>query len=548
MVATLEISDTTLRDGAQAAGAMTNSGGRRHWYEAASRLGIPLVEMGLQSTVADRQIPKDMAYCAEKGGNTRVVAFGSTSKKQRPASDPAMGLLANCKAPVACIFGKADVEHVRGQLNLTPEDNERRVEDSVNYLVSKGKEVHYDAEHFFDGFRKDPAYALRTLEAAARGGAKRLILCDTNGGTPPTSRWGKEGVADIVKKAREYLDSKHIKVPLGLHMHNDRGDALENTLTALNYLKDKQDIIQVQGTMNGKGERAGNLNLATLIGNLATGAMEGLTMKVDLPRLKSVADSSYIVLGLSLPDPDNRPFVGEVAFAHKGGVHSDALKKMGPGAYQFADPRDFGNESIIVLNSLGGGATVELVAESFGIKLDKRDKDTAEKIKELKRRLAWFERRGYRLGALKAEQYLLISEAFGDKRRFFEVTGSRGEVVDVGRKKYSESDLSIQIGHDSYRDLRSSSGGLVDAMYKSFVKTLGKSFPFVREIHLVDFDSKIAQIHGEESPMRSLVLLGRNGEISETVGVDPNIIISARKALEHGFRYHIKRYHELTKS
>jgi 2-isopropylmalate synthase len=542
MTTKLELFDTTLRDGAQGAGAKTKSAGRRHWFGAMNNFGVPFVEMGLQSVNADRHVPDDIDYCVAQGGNSKVVAFGSTSKKQRPSEDNGMGLLADCKAPVACIFGKSDEEHVKGQLSISLEDNEKRIEESARFLTHRGKEVFYDAEHFFDGFRKNPGYALKTLEAAAKGGATRLVLCDTNGGTPATARWGKEGVAEIVKKTREYLDERGIRVPLGLHMHNDRGEALGSTLAALDYLRGKQEVVQVQGTMNGTGERSGNLNLATLIGNYATGEMEGLAMKVELQQLKAVADASFLIQGLPLPDPDTRPFVGEVAFAHKGGVHVDAMKKMGNGAYEFADPERFGNQRIYVLNSLGGGATVELVAKSFGIDLDKRDKKTATKIEESRKMLVTFENKGYRLGALRAEQYLLIQEAFGNKRRFFEVTGCRSEMVDVGRKRYNEADLSLDIEGRDVRKIIAAKGP-VDALYKAFQAGLGRAYPVVKDFEIVGFDSKIAQRHGEASSMRTMAVLSNKGHLSETVGVNGDIILAARKALEHGIRYQLMRHY-----
>jgi len=516
----LEIYDATLREGEQAAGANFNLQDRLELFEKLDDFGVDYVEVGWP--VASPEILQAFKELKGKNKNSKIVAFGSTSISEKVEEDKNLNSILEAEVEYACIFGKTWGNHVREQLKISKEENLERIRKSVRFLREKGICVFYDAEHYFDGYKEDKDYALETLVSAVEGGATRLILCDTNGGVLP------DEAVKIVKETKEKLKERGINVGLGVHFHGDSGLALANTIACLD------DIIQVQGTINGIGERIGNLDFSNFLPvyNLKLGK----EVKVDLENLKKVHDEAYRLAGIDIPE--NKPFVGEMAFAHKGGIHIDATNKGA--SYEHINPKRVGNERKILLNSLGGRGVVVSVAEGFGYNLNKKDPVVIEKIERLFRELRESEARGYNIGNIRAEQFLLIEKYFGNLNDFFkiekwETTSYRDSVGEI-----SGFEIRCKINGDIIQEKVAVHGGPVDAAYKAMIKILSKKYPEVNGLKLTDFHVRIAKPNGAESSVRTKIDFS-DGEVFSTVGVDENIIQSSVEALEKGFRYYLNR-------
>ncbi len=551
---TLELYDCTLREGEQAAGASFSPLDRKKLFSLLDDFGFNFIELGWP--VASEEIFNSFAHCRELRKNAKIVAFGSTSFSENLERDKNLDSILRSGADYACIFGKTHLDHVVKQLKLTPSQNLERIAASVNFLKLR-MPVFYDAEHFFDGFKENPEYALQTLASAASGGAERLILCDTNGGVLPNE------AKEIVSAAHKFLSDSGINAGLGLHFHDDCRLALANVLSSLPY------VVQVQGTINGIGERVGNLNFSEFVPVYMNKLKQPLNVKLNT--LKQVNEQSYNLAGLEIPEV--RAYVGDSAFAHKGGVHIDATAK--DANYEHDDPASVGNERVILLTSLGGTAAVTTVAKKFGYNLDKHEPKTIETVAKLFENIRELEQKGYRLGALEAEQYLLVEKYFGNLQNFITLRGARVEtqtlddretsrVSMLGKVKGFTPDLTSQErGYELSRDIskidfsgasleksllddeyvfvgRPVEGGPVDAAYKTFVNILSQKYPEVKELALVDFHVGIAKRKGEESTVRTIVTF-QDGIKFKTVGVDKNIIQSTVEALTKGFNYYLNR-------
>jgi 2-isopropylmalate synthase len=516
----LEIYDCTLREGEQAEGASFSSEGRIELCKMLDEFGVEYVELGWP--LASQEIFNSFKQCMQVIKKAKIVAFGSTSIKDNPEEDENLNSIVLCGAKHACIFGKANPEHVEKQLKISKEENLKKIQESIGYLKSKDIEAFYDAEHYFDGYKKDKEYAIQTLVAALKGGAKRLILCDTNGGILP------EEALEIVKNTHEELVKKGFQPELGVHFHDDGGLALANTLNCIPYIK------QVQGTINGIGERLGNLNFSEFL-PIYMKKMNN-ELGIELKQLKKINEQGFKIAGIKIPE--KRAFVGDTAFAHKGGVHIDAVSK-GAG-YEHENPEEFGNKTTIILNSLGGRSSVVRLAEQFGYSLDKKDLLVREKIQELFEELKNLEKQGYRLGMLKAEQYLLINKYFGNKEKILEVLEwNVNSELRLGKER-SYFKITCRLDKELFEDSLTVEGGPVDAAFKTLKKIIRKKYPEIENLKLVDFHVSIAIRHGEESAVRTEIFFS-DGEEFSTVGVDKNILGSAIEALEKGFRYEIKQ-------
>jgi 2-isopropylmalate synthase len=513
-----ELYDCTLREGEQAAGASFNLESRVELFEALDNFGFDFIEVGWP--LASTKIFDSFSACKKIRKNAKIVAFGSTAINQDIEKDANLNSILSCGADYACIFGKSHMNHVVKQLKLTPGQNLDRIRDSVLYLKQNGLPVFYDAEHFFDAFLDNQDYSLATLVSAAKAGAKRIILCDTNGGMLPNQ------AKEILEKTKDYL--KNFNVEFGVHFHNDCGLGLANALESLPFVK------QVQGTINGIGERVGNLNFSEFI----PVCMKKLDMdfNVNLEGLKELNEKAYRLGGLDIPE--SRPFVGNTAFAHKGGVHIDATQKGA--SYEHCNPLDFGNKRLIVLNTLGGCAGVAAVAEQFNYTLDKKNPDVKRRVELLFKELNELEEKGYRLGCIPAEQYLLIEKYFGNFKEFFDIPKWRVEIEKEGINEKSKVFLNYRLDTRVLEDNICLEGGPVDAVYKSLMGVLSKRYPAVSKLKLVDFHVGIARSSGEESSVRTLIDF-EDGEKFQTVGVDNNIIESAIEAVSKGFRYYLNR-------
>ncbi|MBU3907254.1 MAG: citramalate synthase [Nanoarchaeota archaeon] len=517
----LEIYDCTPREGEQAAEASFSLEDRISLFKLLDNFGADYVELGWPLASAD--ISKSFKECMKLEKKSKIIAFGSTSIKENPDEDPNLNSIVESGAEYACIFGKTWLEHIANQLRITPEENLLRIKKSVTFLKDKEIKVFYDAEHFFDGFKDNKYYSLETLKAASDAGAERLVLCDTNGGSFP------QEAETIVKQTREFLNLYKIKTGLGVHFHNDRGLALPNTLISLPY------IVQVQGTMGGIGERVGNLDFSNF---LPVYQKLGGELNVNLKKLKEVNEEVCRLSGLEMPE--NKSFVGNLAFAHKGGVHIDAVRKGGGRLYEHANPEDYGNKRIILLNTLGGSSGVISVAEQFGYRLDKKDPEMQRKITELFLELKELESRGYRVGAIPAEQFLLVEKYFGNLENLFEIEKWKVETGRTNGKEESEFYVKMKINGGSYEENLRIGGGPVDAAYKTISMLLSKRYPEMSKLQLTDFHVGIARRMKEESSVRTKISFQGN-ERFQIVGVDNNIIESALEALTKGFRYHINR-------
>jgi len=520
----LELYDCTLREGEQAAGAHFSLEARVNLFKELEDFGFNYVELGWPLSSED--IGKSFELCREVRKKSKIVAFGSTSRSDNVEDDINLKSLLDSKADYSCIFGKTIKEHIEMQLKISPEDNLKRIEKSVEFLLDNSMPVFYDAEHFFDGFKDDESYALSTLLAAHRGGAEKIILCDTKGGVIPVE------VQRAVKKVRDFFGEKNIEIDLGVHFHNDSGLALANTLVSLDCVK------QIQGTINGTGERVGNLNFSEFIPVCVRKL--GQKLDFDISKLKQLHDNSFRYVGLEVPK--NVPFVGENAFTHKGGTHIDAINKNA--SYEHESPEEFGNKRVVLLNTLGGRGVVVAVAKEHGYDLDKNNSDIKSKIKNLFEELRDIERRGYNLGNVSAEQFLLVEKYFGNLKRFFELQDSYFETRI--KEDTEESRFTTMFGFvgEEKENLRMHvEGGPIDAAYKALQKAIGEKHKEVYGLRLVDFHVGIARYHGEESSVRTSISFS-NGESFETIGVDKNIMQSSLEALEKGFRYYLNKLYK----
>lgn len=516
----LEIYDCTLREGEQAAGASFSLENRVELFRRLDEFGVNYIEVGWP--VASKEILEAFELCEKIRKKAKIVAFGSTSIDENPEKDKNLLALLATKADYACIFGKTSKEHAEKQLRITCEENLKRIAESIKFLMKNNMKVFYDAEHYFDAFKDDKEYAIKTLVTAGKAGAKRIILCDTNGGSLPNE------VEKIIKETKKRLFELGINVQLGVHFHNDAGLALANTLIALPY------VVQVQGTINGVGERIGNLNFSEFLPVYSKKLENNLAVKLE--KLKEINEEAYKLGGLEIPEI--RAFVGDTAFAHKGGVHIDATSKGA--SYEHMKPEEIGNRRIIVLNSLGGRAGVISVAKQFGYDLDKRNPDVVKKSEELFEELKKLEEEGYRMGLIPAEQFLLVEKYFGSLGKYFEIEEWKVETGKRNGKEKSEFYVRCRVNSELIEGRLKVEGGPIDAAYKTLSRVLSKRYPETSGLELVDFHVGIARRKAEESTVRTVITF-HDKEKFETVGVDANIIQSAIEALTKGFRYYLNR-------
>jgi len=514
----LELYDCTLREGEQAAGASFNLKDRVELFSRLDDFGFDYIELGWP--VASEKILKSFELCRKIKKNSKIVAFGATCVKHNLSEDANLSSLIKSKADYSCIFGKSHLEHVEKQLGITPEENLSGIRRSIEFLRKNSMRVFYDAEHFFDAFKENKEYALATVYSAVKGGAEKIILCDTNGGTLPSE------VEKIV--AETYNELKGYNVPLGVHFHDDCGLALSNALVALPFIQ------QVQGTINGIGERVGNLDFSQFIPVYQSKL--GKRLNVKSKKLKQLTEFAYRLSGLDIPL--NKPFVGNNAFAHKGGVHIDAVVKGA--TYEHVNPENYGNRRVLVLNTLGGSAGVIELARQLGHRLDKKDPQVRKRIVDLFSELRGLEEKGYRLGAIPSEQYMLIEKYFGRFKNFFDITSSRVETEMINLQETSRFFMTGNLGREPIMRETTVEGGPVDAAYKTLTNLLSKNYPLVKDLKIVDFHVSIAKSKAEESTVRTIIRF-EDHERFETVGVDSNMFQSALEALSKGLRYYLNK-------
>ena len=515
----IQIYDTTLRDGTQGEGVSFTVAAKLRVAEKLDQFGIDYIEGGWPGSN-----PRDMAFFEEAKKldlkHARIAAFGSTRRASLSAEeDPQLRLLLDADTPVVTIFGKSWLLHITEILRTTAEENLKMIEDSVRFLTENGREVIYDAEHFFDGYCDHPEYALQTLEAAKRGGAINLTLCDTNGGKLVSE------VGEIVAKVVAHFPD----TPVGVHCHNDSGLGVAVSLAGI-----ESGAVLVQGTMNGVGERNGNANLTTIIPNLA------LKMGKELncaDRLGKLRDLSLFVDEMANRSSDIKaPFVGASAFAHKGGVHADAAAKVKE-SYEHIEPELVGNRTRVLVSDMSGRSSVMMKAKEIGVELDARSpelKDFLGKLKEL-------EFHGYEYEAADASFKLLLNRYLNGKKDDFELLGYR---VMVGRQNelnrtVSEATVKVKIGDEVHHKVAEATGP-VGALDDALRKAIAPVFPEIAEVKLIDFKVRILDSqNGADAIIRVQIESTDGKEIWGTVGASDNIIEAAWEALVDSVEYKI---------
>lgn len=513
---TVKIYDTTLRDGTQGEGISFSVADKLLIAERLDAFGVDYVEGGYPGSN-----PRDITFFAEakhlRLKRAKLAAFGSTRRAGTSArDDPQLRSLLDSAMPVLTLVGKTWLLHVTEILRTTPEENLAMIEDSVRYLVAQGREVIYDAEHFFDGFVDNPDYALRTLEAAARGGASNLSLCETNGGKLVSE------VSRITAAAVARFGADKI----GIHCHNDSGLGVAVSLAGV-----EAGATLVQGTMNGYGERVGNANLVTILPNLLL--KMGRTAHCA-PHLAELRDLSLFFDELANLRPDPKaPFVGQSAFAHKGGLHANAAQKVAR-SYEHIDPALVGNRTRVLVSDMAGRSSLALKARELGIDLDERRPEMKGLIDELKER----EFRGYEYEAANASFKLLVAKWLGRRESFFEVEGYRVIIERHKGELWAEATVKLKVGGESVHTVAEASGP-VGALDRALRLALEKTHPGLRKMTLRDYKVRILDSsQGASARTRVLVESGDGaGSIWVTVGVSDNIIDASWEALQEAVEY-----------
>jgi len=512
----MEIYDTTLRDGTQSEDINFSSEDKVRIAWKLDELGVGYVEGGWPGSN-----PKDMDFFERVKGakfeNTSIAAFGSTRKAGLKAEDdPNLRSLVNSGVNIATIFGKSWDLHVVEALRISMEENLDIIFSSLQYLNSRVEKVIYDAEHFFDGYKANPEYAVSTLKAAEDGGAGCIVLCDTNGGTLP------DEIEEIIEKVK--LD---IKAPLGIHTHNDSDLAVANTLAAV-----KRGINHVQGTINGIGERCGNANLCSVLPALQLKMGKDCITNEQIAKLKDV--SRFIFELANMPHNKHQPYVGNSAFAHKGGIHVSAVLKNRD-TYEHIRPELVGNHQRILVSDLSGRGNIIYKAKEFGIDIDSRDKT----IQKILGRLKELENQGFQYEGAEASFELLMRQAKGEDLHFFDLLGFR--VIDEKRKddEASKAEATIMISVDGHIEHTASVGnGPVNALDNALRKALEKFFPELKEVKLIDFKVRVLSAgEGTASFVRVLIESGDSRDKWGTVGVSHNVIEAAWRALVDSINY-----------
>jgi 2-isopropylmalate synthase len=511
----IRIFDTTLRDGTQAETISFSAEDKLHIAKRLDEFGIDYIEGGWPGSN-----PKDMAFFQlareTQFRHARIVAFGSTKRARNTVEDDQnIRFLLEAETPVVTIFGKSWILHVEKALRITTTQNLELIHDSVAYLKSKGKEVIYDAEHFFDGYKDNAAYAVETLAAAQAAGADLITLCDTNGGTLPSE------VSRIVAAVRQ-----KISLPLGIHTHNDSGLAVANSLTAV-----EAGCVLVQGTINGYGERTGNADLCSVIPNLQLKAGYQCIPPENLTQLTSV--SHYVSEIANLSHPNGLPFTGRSAFAHKGGVHVSAVMKD-PHSYEHIEPELVGNSRRVLVSDLSGQSNIVFKARELNIDLNRHQ----DKIPEIVNRLKELENLGYQYEAAEGSLELLISKIKSEYREFFNLKGFR-ILIEKNEDGEQRSEATIRMEVDNQVEHAAAEGdGPVNALDNALRKALTKFYPEINAMKLSDYKVRVLNARdATAAKVRVLIESTSDGDSWGTIGVSENIIEASWQALTESISY-----------
>jgi 2-isopropylmalate synthase len=520
---TIWIYDTTLRDGAQREGLSLSLEDKLRIARQLDRLGIPFIEGGWPGAN-----PKDVQFFwqlkEEPLTQAEVVAFCSTRRPGRTAAeDPLLQDVLAAGTHWITLFGKSWDLHVTDSLKTTLEENLAMIQDTIRFFRSQDRRVIYDAEHWFDGYKQNPEYALKTLAAAVEGGAEWLVLCDTNGGTLPHE------IQSIVRDVIQFVGNSHGSPQIGIHTHNDSGTAVANAIAAV-----MEGARMVQGTTNGYGERCGNANLCTLIPNFQLKLGYHCVEPSQLAQLS--ASSRLISEVVNLAPDDHAPFVGLSAFAHKGGIHVSAVERN-PLTYEHIQPELVGNARRIVISDQAGLSNVLAKARSFGIDLDKQDPTCRQILQHLKT----LENQGYQFEAAEASFELLMREALGQRQSFFTIKDFHvycDMLRDLNRQG-SQAVATIKINVNGQDILEAAEGnGPVSALDGALRKALTNVYPDITSFHLTDYKVRILDgAAGTSAKTRVLIESSNGHQRWTTVGVSNNIIEASYQAVVEGLEY-----------
>jgi 2-isopropylmalate synthase len=513
----IDIYDTTLRDGTQREGISLACTDKLRIARALDALGVAFIEGGWPGSN-----PKDAEFfrlARDVSWTTSVIsAFGSTRRADRGVEDdPSLAALVESGAPVCTIFGKSAVHHVTEVLRTSLDENLRMIEDTVRFLRSAGRRVIYDAEHFFDGWREDAAYALETLLAAERGGAEAVVLCDTNGGTLP---WHVE------TRVREV--ACELRVAIGIHAHDDTGCAVANSLAAV-----RGGATHIQGTINGYGERCGNANLTTIIPTLelklGVGCLPPGGLAALGPTARRIAETANLAFD------EHAPYVGRSAFAHKGGVHVAAVRRSAR-SYEHVDPALVGNRTRVVVSELSGRGNVLSVAEQHSIEVSAgAETEVLARVKER-------EALGFAFESAEASVALMVRRERADYEPSFELVDYK---VLVGRPDsgaaFAEAAVKVRVGAE-LQHTAAEGNGPVSALDRALRKALGAVYPEIARIRLEDYKVRILDGRdGTSATTRVLVDHGDGDDHWTTVGAAPNIVEASVIALVDGIEHGLWR-------
>lgn len=513
----ISIYDTTLRDGTQREGISLSCEDKVKIAQKLDDLGVSFIEGGWPGSN-----PKDVEFFkraqATTWKNAVVTSFGSTCRVGgKPAEDPNITALLESQTAVCTLVGKSSAFQVSEVLRTTPKENLRIIEESVAYLVSQGRRVFYDAEHFFDGYKEDPAYALETLRAAKRGGAEVVILCDTNGGGLP---WDIGDTVSCVRSA--------VSVPLGIHTHNDGECAVANALAAV-----RAGCTQVQGTINGYGERCGNANLIALIGNLS------LKLGLDCllsPSLRTLTETAHYIAEIcNLAPDDHMAYAGKSAFAHKGGIHVAAIRRN-PASYQHVDPELVGNATRVVVSELSGRGNLLSKSEEYGLAME--GKHQAHHVARVLDEIKLLESKGFSFEAAEASVALMM-------RRKQEGYSPPFELIDLtvtvehrqGRGLFAEATVKLNVNGRVVHTVAEGNGP-VHALDAAMRKALTPDYPALDGFRLADY--KVRILNGDKgtgATTRVLIETQNGTNRWGTVGASTNIIEASWCALADSIEY-----------
>ena len=512
------IYDTTLRDGAQSEGVSFSTEDKAEILKKLDSFGIDFVEGGWPSSN-----PKDDDFFKDASGldlkRTRLTAFGSTCKSGSPADkDPGLAALVECGTEYVCIFGKTWDFHVTDALKISLSDNLKMVEDSVRFLRSRGKKIIFDCEHFFDGHRCNRDYAIDVVKAAVKGGAEWVVLCDTNGGSLPN---------DVSVATKDVIAS--VDVNVGIHCHNDSDLAVACSLAAVD-----SGARMVQGTINGIGERCGNANLCSIMPDLAI-KMGYDIGAVDLTKLTAL--SGFIGETANMSPHPGLPYVGERAFAHKGGIHVSALSKD-TRTYEHVSPDLVGNKRRILISDMSGKASVSAKLKEFGISGEAEDNASIlERIKDL-------EAEGYQFEGAEASFEMLVKRFKGSISRPFNVVGFRMYMDEAGENgMVSEASVKVADRHGNIEHTACDGDGPVNALDGALRKALAHFYPVLNSVRLTDYKVRVLDEKAATAARVRVLIRSTDGKDSwTTVGVSKNVIEASLMALVDSMEYAILKH------